>query len=356
MSAHGGESPTVSVSIRTGPGEDAHAAQLAARLDGAPVRICPTGAAAWRPWTRRATHHLVLDAAVRPHPHLLAQVQEAVAAQPRAVLRLFTRSDGYASHASRVAAFSGCSWFVPPGPDPSSVAVVLPVPEAAEFARSVPGGDLDPVGLLLQRFAAEQGLSLLASTADLVQLEGAGAHAPATAFLSAAMAPADWWRRPSLVSPSSIPVVHLRDGEPLSYESVPGTPDGWRLRTRREVPTPHARRLARVMQERLLGTEVARSHLRAAAVLLGVAGVLRDQLLLAAGWGRPSDEFGTAVAREAAATLALGTLAEAVPAASRPDGAAELRDAFRVLYDEMTAILGTAPPRPRVEPIHRPPR
>ncbi len=100
------------------------------------------------------------------------------------------------------------------------------------------------------------------------------------------------------------------------------------------------------MQERLLGTEVARSHLRAAAVLLGVAGVLRDQLLLAAGQGRPSDEFGTAVAREAAATLALGPLAEAVPAASRPDGAAELRDAFRVLYDEMTAILGTAPPGP----------
>lgn len=351
MSAQGGEPPTVSVSIRAMSGQERRAEQLAEQLDGAFVRICRTGvgtdagavAEAWQPWTRRATHHMVLDAAVRPHPSLVAQVHDAVGGRPRAALRFFTPGDGYASHALRVAAFAGHPWLVPPGPDPTSIAVVLPTPEAAEFARSVPAGDDAPEGVLLQRFAEERGLALLASTADLVQCDEPRAHAPATAFLPAEVAPAEWWRRDTLPAPPLIPVVHLRDGQPLSYEAVPGTTDGWRLRARRDVPTPHARRFARVMHERLLGTEVARSHLRAAAVLLGVAGVLRDQLLLAAAWGRPSDGFGVAVARESAATLALGTLAEAVPAARRPDGAAELRETFEALYEEMTAILRGSP-------------
>ncbi|WP_312673290.1 hypothetical protein [Microbacterium sp.] len=350
MSAQGGEPPTVSVSIRTVAGEEQRAEELAGQLDGALVRICRTSAeteaAAWQPWTRRATHHLVLDAAVRPHPRLLAQVHAAVAGRPAAALRLFTPGDGYVSHASRVAAFSGRPWVVPPGPDASSVATVLPVPEAARLARSVEVGDGTPEGVLLHRFAAERGLDLLASTADLVQVDRPGSYSPATAFLPSAVAPEEWWQREPLPSSPSIPVVHLRDGEPLSYEAVPGTPDGWRLRPRRDVPTPHARRFARLMHELLLGTEVARSHLRAAAVLLGVAGVLRDQLLLASTRGRPTDAFGTAVAREAAATLALGTLAETVPAVGRPDGAAELRDAFQTLYDEMAGILHASPREP----------
>lgn len=354
MSAHGGESPTVSVSIRTAAGDEERAERLAEQLDGALVRISRTNteadvgaeAGAWQPWTRRATHHLVLDAAVRPHPRLIAQVHEAIAGRPGAALRLFTPGDGYASHALRVAAFSGRPWLMPPGPDPSAVAVVLPLPEAAEFARSLQVGEVAPAGVLLHRFARERGLALLASTADLVQPDLPGTHAPGTAFLPAAVAPADWWQRETLLAPPSIPVVHLRDGEPLSYEAVPGAADSWRLRARRDVPTPHARRFARMMHDRLLGTEVARSHLRAAAVLLGVAGVLRDQLVLASDRGRPSDGFGAAVAREAAATLALGTLPEAVPAAGRPDGAAELRDAFQTLYEEMTGILGGSLPMP----------
>lgn len=182
MSAHGGESPTVSVSIRTAAGDEERAERLAEQLDGALVRISRTNteadvgaeAGAWQPWTRRATHHLVLDAAVRPHPRLIAQVHEAIAGRPGAALRLFTPGDGYASHALRVAAFSGRPWLMPPGPDPSAVAVVLPLPEAAEFARSLQVGEVAPAGVLLHRFARERGFALLASTADLVQPDRPG--------------------------------------------------------------------------------------------------------------------------------------------------------------------------------------
>lgn len=353
MSAHGGKPPTVSVSIRADAGDEDRAAALAAQLDGAPVRICRVGGgseaavgAAWLPWTRRATHHLVLDAAVRPHPHLLAQVRDAVAGRPGAVLTFFTPGDGYAAQALRVAAFAGRPWLVPPGPEPSPVATVLPVREAADFARSLALGGAVEEGVLLHRFARDRGLARLASSPDLVQRDSSGVHAQATAFLPSEVAPADWWLREALVAPPQIPVVHLRDGEPVSYEAVAGTADGWRLRARREIPTPHARRLARATHERLFGTEVARSDLRAAAVLLGAAGVLRDQLLLASERGGPSDGFGAAVAAESAATLPVATLRQVVPAATRAEGAAELREAFRALRDEMADILHGSPAGP----------
>lgn len=346
MSAHG-ESSTVGVTIRTAAGEEDRAEELATQLDGALIRISRVGAgteagsaaAAWRPWTRRATHHLVLDASARPHPEFLSQIHDAVAGRPDAGLTLFTPAGGYSSHAVRMAAFAGRPWVVSPGVEPFSGATVLPSRAAADFARCFAQGSAGAESAALHRFTRERHLLVLASSPDLVQRDMTGAQAQATAFVSGEVATADWWRREAMPAPLRIPVVHLRDGEPVSYEAGAGANGDWRLRARRDVPTRHPRWLARAMRERLLGTETARSDLRAAAVLLGVAGVLRDQLLLASAQGRPSNGFGTAVARESAATLAVGTLGQVIPAVTRPDRAAELRDAFRALHDEMTGIL-----------------
>ncbi|WP_158297120.1 hypothetical protein [Zhihengliuella sp. ISTPL4] len=354
MSAHAEKPPNVSVSIRAAVGEVRRAEEVAAQLEGVPVRICRIGegqdngsaAVAWLPWTRRATHHLVLDAAVNPHPDFVTQVHDAVAGRPRAVLTLFTPGGSYPSHALRVAAFAGRPWLMSPPAESSTVATVLPVSEAVDFARYVACAPAGDEGALLHRFAEQRGLAVLASSPDLVQVQRAEAHAQATAFLPDVVAPADWWRRQTLLTPQRFSVVHPRDGEPVSYEALAGTTDGWRLRARRDVPTPHARRFTRVMHDRLLGTDVARSDLRAAAVLLGAAGVLRDQLLLASEVGGPPGGFGVALARESAATLPVATLGQSIPAATRADGAAELRNAFRALRDDMAEILGMPPAGP----------
>lgn len=355
MSAHGGEPPSVSVSIFARARDAECGAELAAQLEGAPVRVCRVedagvdglGAAdVWRPWTRRATHHLVLDAAVRPHPQLLRQVRDAVAAQPSALLSFFTPGDDHGSHVVRVAAFAGRPWAVPPGAGPSPVATILPSREAAVFARSLETRSGSGDGEGLRRFARARGLARFASNPALVRLGPADPHPGATAFLPAEEAPAAWWRGEPLTTLASIPSVHLRDGEPVSWEVVEGAAETWRVRARREMPAPHARRLARLIRERLLSADVARSDVRAAAALLGVGGVLRDQLVLAARVGRPSDGFGEAVARESAATLPVATLWHAIPAAVRPGGAAEVRDVFQALHDEMAVILRRSLPAP----------
>lgn len=350
----GGSAPTVSVSIPARPGTEVRAQDLALRLDGAAVQVVAEPAEtssrrrrdrpSWRPWMRRASHHLVLHGDAVPHPDLLAQLHAAVAAQPDAMLSMFTPWDSYASHAVRIAAFAGRPWVTPPGKTLTPIATVLPADAAAEFADAADPRAMSNEGEALLRFARARGLAHYASNPSLVQVH-AGRHdrsvdeAAATAFLPETAPPASWWCGEPLPTPRRLPVIHVRDGEPVSYEAPEGADDRWRIRSRRELATPHSRRLMRVVRDRLHCTETARSDLRAAASLLGAARVLCDQLVLAEASGPTPEGFGGLCARESAATLPLGSLRLTVPALATEDGAAEIRAAFVGIHDDVLEVL-----------------
>ncbi|MFD7870292.1 hypothetical protein ACFV3I_07300 [Microbacterium sp. NPDC059771] len=348
--------PTLSVSIRALPGLENRAVALAHELRSAPVQIVSDGIEpsarrgsprpVWQPWSRRATHHLVLSGDVDAHPALLAQVRDAVRRQPAAVLSFFSGWDTYASHAVRIAAFAGRPWVAPPGKTASVVATVLPVAVAAELAAADDSAPVDD-GEALFRVIRSRGLSHFASNPSLVQVadlrpDGAGAARAerATAFLPTAEAPAAWWAGDPLPTPMQVPAIHVSDGEPVSYEAPLDGDDRWRIRSRRAIPAPHSRRLTRIIRDRLLCTEVARSDLRAAASLLGAASVLCDQLLLAARAGSsPPEGFGELSARESAGTLPLGALGRTVAALSEDGGRTEVHAAFLAIRDDVLEVL-----------------
>ena len=353
MTTQSGEpTPTLSVSVRALPGGESRAVALAEALRPFPVRVVAdaveeperrgTPRPAWRPWSPGASHHLVLSGSATVHPAFLAQTRDAVARQPDALLSFFTAWDSYASHAVRIAAFAGRAWVTPPGKTLSAVATVLPVAMAAEFAE---GDARSPAseGEALFRFARSRGLASYASNPSLVEFCSASTTSPeperATAFLADTEAPASWWGRDPLSVPTQIPAIHVRDGEPVSFEAPREGDDRWRIRSRRPIPAPHSRRLTRIVRDRLLCTEVARSDLRAAASLLGAASVLCDQLVLAARIGPPPEGFGELSAREAAASLPLGTLHRVIEPLSREDARAEVRTAFIAIRDDVLDVL-----------------
>ncbi len=349
-----GSTPTVSVSIVASSSRTSGAAALAERLSDMPVRIIAdpdpgrplsvNGLAkqAWLPWARRATHHLVLQDDVLIPAKLARQVADAAAGQPTAALSFFSEWGSSTSHALRVAAFAGRAWVGQPDTYLSTIAMLLPVDVAAAFSDAIDPTSPVPDDEAAFAFVRSRGLSHYASNPNLVQLPSTG-DSRATVFLPDAAAPRSWWRSAPLDALREIPAIDWREGEPISYEAplVPG--EDWRVRPRGESVSPHARRLTRILRDRLLCSEVARSDLRAAAALLGAATVLCDQMTLASQFGAAPSGFGELAAREAAATLAAGTLRQRVSALVEGDeGAEEIRTAFLGIHDDVRDVLDAA--------------
>lgn len=353
MDPRGGDfSPTLSVAVMARSGRQAGARALAAQLTDVPVRIVsgrsvgegdpitPSRVAkvAWQPWTRTASHHLVVQDDVVLHPEFLRQVKDAVAARPDAVLSFFTEWGSYTSHALRVAAFSGRPWVAQPDDYLSTIAMAMPAGIARAFAESIDSQSPAPDDETVFDFVRAHQLPHFASNPNLVQLAGPGDASRATAFLPELVAPARWWTGEPLTELQAIPAIDWQAGEPVSFEAgANGGP--WTVRPRRESTGPHARRLTRIARDRLLVTRAAGSDLRAAAAMLGAATVLCDQLVVASAYGPEPADYGESCARESAATLPVGTLRSAVPALEDAEVAAEVRAAFLAIHDDAQEVL-----------------
>jgi hypothetical protein len=342
----------VSIVARSAGSPNAEA--LARQLEGALVRVVadpgpddPTRAnrlakEAWLPWSRSATHHLVIPDDVVLHPDFLRQARDAVASQPDAVLSFFAEWGSPASHALRIAAFSGRAWVAQPDTYLSTIAMVMPVTAAAAFSETLDPESTAPDDEAAFAFVRSQGLAHFVSNPNLVQLsssDGDGGNSRATCFLPDEVAPASWWRGGPLTALPRIPAIDWRSGEPMILDAPVRDGDPWRARPWQESGGPHVRRFTRIVRDRLLCTEVARADLRAAAALLGAATVLSDQLVLAAEFAAAPTDFGESCARESAATLPDGALRQVVGALAQAETAAEIRAAFLAIHDDVRDVL-----------------
>lgn len=352
--------PALSVAVMAGSARPGAAERLEAALvplpvrvvrdpsPGGPLRTSRVAKRAWRPWTRTATHHLVLRDDVELPPSFLPHLQEAVASRPSAVLSLVTERSSLAANAVRIAAFSGHAWVAQPDAALSTVAMVMPVGAAGAFADGLDADSCAPLDESVFRFVVANGLSHFAAVPDLVQLVApadqageSGRRAGATVFLPEPGSPEGWWRRPPVAELRRVPVIDGRTGAPASFEA-PDAGHRWVLRPHRELWGRHSRRLSRVVQERLLSSAPAQSELRVAAALLGAATVLCDQLLLAAPLGAATGAFAESVSREAAASLVPGAFAQLADTLGPAVHAPEVADLFRGIHDDVRTILAAS--------------
>ncbi|MDI1463169.1 hypothetical protein QEZ54_19500 [Catellatospora sp. KI3] len=125
---------------------------------------------AWARADPAATHRVLVQDDMRLADGFAALVRRAAAAQPEAILCLFTEWGSRTSPAVRLAALTGAGWAPLLDPYVPTTAVVLPTAVAHALAE-FPAEPDEPDDALLLRFAGEHGLSPLVSCPNLAEHE-----------------------------------------------------------------------------------------------------------------------------------------------------------------------------------------
>ncbi|MBV1854822.1 hypothetical protein [Catellatospora tritici] len=137
--------------------------------DGPPGAL-RTARLAWARADPGATHRVLVQDDMRLADGFAALVRRAAAAQPEAILCLFTEWGSRTSPAVRLAALAGVGWAPLLDPYVPTTAVVLPTAVAHALAE-FPAEPAEPDDVLLLRFTRAHGLTPLVSCPNLAEHE-----------------------------------------------------------------------------------------------------------------------------------------------------------------------------------------
>lgn len=211
------------------------AQRLRSRLHRFPTRICydpepdgtrsvvRTARLAWRPWSGRATHHLVLQDDVTLVDDFEATVLRVLGQEPDAALALFSEWGSYTSCAVRLALLSGHAWTEATDRYFPTVAAILPVDLAGNLAARLAAATegIDDVEML--DFLGEvAGLRSLVTVPHLVEHDGDASIAGndqhgirrATVFDATAGLDSSWWERPRLTGIARLAALNFSHAQP----------------------------------------------------------------------------------------------------------------------------------------------